>query len=48
MSASSLYAYAGLVEGHPYVKVTPSPGSALGGLRDLADPTPGNAFVPGL
>jgi len=35
--ASSLYAYAALVEGHPYVNFTPSTGSALGGLRELAD-----------
>ncbi|MFH5801969.1 inositol-3-phosphate synthase [Haladaptatus sp. CMAA 1911] len=35
--ASSLYAYAALVEEMPYVNFTPSTGSALGGLRQLAD-----------
>ena len=34
--ASSLYAYAALLDGHPYVNFTPSTGSALGGLRELA------------
>jgi myo-inositol-1-phosphate synthase len=37
LPASSLYAYAALVEGHPYVNFTPSTGSALGGLEELAD-----------
>jgi len=37
LPASSLYAYAALVEGNPYVNFTPSTGSALGGLRELAD-----------
>ncbi len=36
LPASSLYAYAALVEGHPYVNFTPSTGASLGGLRDLA------------
>ncbi|WP_135827025.1 inositol-3-phosphate synthase [Halorussus ruber] len=36
LPASSLYAYAALVEGHPYVNFTPSTGSALGGLREVA------------
>jgi myo-inositol-1-phosphate synthase len=35
--ASALYAYAALVDGHPYVNFTPSTGSALGGLRELAE-----------
>jgi len=34
--ASALYAYAALLEGHPYANFTPSTGSALGGLRELA------------
>ncbi len=37
MPASALYAYAALAGGHPYVNFTPSPGSALGGLRELAE-----------
>ncbi|QLG27698.1 inositol-3-phosphate synthase [Halorarum halophilum] len=37
LPASSLYAYAALVEGHPYVNFTPSTGAALGGLRELAE-----------
>lgn len=37
LPASSLYAYAALVDGHPYVNFTPSTGSELGGLRELAD-----------
>ena len=37
LPASSLYAYAALVEGYPYVNFTPSTGSALGGLADLAE-----------
>lgn len=36
LPASALYAYAALSAGHPYVNFTPSTGSALGGLRDLA------------
>jgi myo-inositol-1-phosphate synthase len=36
LPASSLYAYAALVDGHPYVNFTPSTGSALGGLDQLA------------
>jgi myo-inositol-1-phosphate synthase len=36
LPASSLYAYAALIEGHPYVNFTPSTGSDLGGLRELA------------
>jgi myo-inositol-1-phosphate synthase len=36
LPASSLYAYAALANGHPYVNFTPSTGSDLGGLRDLA------------
>lgn len=36
LPASSLYAYAALVDEHPYVNFTPSTGSALGGLRELA------------
>ena len=37
LPASALYAYAAIVDGHPYVNFTPSTGSALGGLRELAD-----------
>ncbi|MDJ1434077.1 inositol-3-phosphate synthase [Halostagnicola sp. A-GB9-2] len=37
LPASTLYAYAALVDGHPYINFTPSTGSALGGLRELAD-----------
>ena len=36
LPASSLYAYAALVDGHPYANFTPSAGSSLGGLRQLA------------
>ncbi|WP_247729040.1 inositol-3-phosphate synthase [Halovivax limisalsi] len=36
LPASSLYAYAALADGHPYANFTPSPGSSLGGLRELA------------
>jgi myo-inositol-1-phosphate synthase len=36
LPASSLYAYAALDGGHPYVNFTPSTGSDLGGLRELA------------
>jgi myo-inositol-1-phosphate synthase len=37
LPASSLYAYAALAEGHPYVNFTPSTGASLGGLRELAE-----------
>ena len=37
LPASALYAYAALVDGRPYVNFTPSTGSALGGLGELAD-----------
>ncbi|QLG64205.1 inositol-3-phosphate synthase [Halorarum salinum] len=37
LPASSLYAYAALREGHPYVNFTPSTGAALGGLCELAE-----------
>ncbi|SFR70850.1 myo-inositol-1-phosphate synthase [Halogeometricum rufum] len=37
LPASSLYAYAALSAGHPYVNFTPSTGSELGGLRELAE-----------
>ncbi|QCC46838.1 inositol-3-phosphate synthase [Halobellus limi] len=37
LPASALYAYAALVDEHPYLNFTPSTGSALGGLRELAD-----------
>jgi myo-inositol-1-phosphate synthase len=37
LPASALYAYGALVDGHPYVNFTPSTGSLLGGLRELAD-----------
>ena len=37
LPASALYAYAALVDGRPYVNFTPSSGSALGGLRELAE-----------
>ncbi|WP_123623594.1 inositol-3-phosphate synthase [Halorubrum sp. CSM-61] len=36
LPASSLYAYAALIDERPYVNFTPSTGSALGGLRELA------------
>jgi len=36
LPASSLYAYAAIVDGHPYVNFTPSTGASLGGLRELA------------
>lgn len=36
LPASVLYAYAALTDGHPYVNFTPSTGSALGGLGELA------------
>ncbi|WP_134672396.1 inositol-3-phosphate synthase [Halorussus marinus] len=36
LPASSLYAYAAIADGHPYVNFTPSTGSALDGLDDLA------------
>ena len=34
--ASCLYAYAALSNGHPYVNFTPSPGSSIPALRELA------------
>jgi myo-inositol-1-phosphate synthase len=37
LPASALYAYVALDEGHPYVNFTPSTGSLLGGLCELAD-----------
>ncbi|RBI62208.1 myo-inositol-1-phosphate synthase [halophilic archaeon] len=37
LPASSLYAYAAIAEGHPYVNFTPNAGSALGGVRELAE-----------
>ncbi|MBC9988073.1 MULTISPECIES: inositol-3-phosphate synthase [Haloferax] len=37
LPASALYAYAALLDGHPYVNFTPSTGSSLGGLRELAE-----------
>jgi myo-inositol-1-phosphate synthase len=37
LPASSLYAYAAIGDGHPYVNFTPSTGSELGGLRELAE-----------
>ena len=37
LPASSLYAYAALDAGHPYINFTPSTGSSLGGLRELAE-----------
>ena len=37
LPASALYAYAALSGGHPYVNFTPSTGSTLGGLCDLAE-----------
>ncbi len=36
LPASSLYAYAALSEGHPFVNFTPNAANALGGLRELA------------
>jgi myo-inositol-1-phosphate synthase len=36
LPASALYAYAAIAEDLPYVNFTPSTGSALGGLRELA------------
>lgn len=36
LPASSLYAYAAIVEGHAYVNFTPSTGASLPGLRQLA------------
>lgn len=35
--ASSLYAYAALSDGRPFVNFTPNTGSALGGLEELAE-----------
>lgn len=37
LPASTLYAYAALVDGHPHVNFTPSTGTSLGGLAELAD-----------
>jgi myo-inositol-1-phosphate synthase len=37
LPASSLYAYAALSGGHPFVNFTPNAANALGGLRDLAE-----------
>jgi len=37
LPASSLYAYAALAAGHPYINFTPSTGSSLGGLDELAE-----------
>jgi myo-inositol-1-phosphate synthase len=37
LPASSLYAYAALREGHPFVNFTPNAANALGGLRELAE-----------
>jgi myo-inositol-1-phosphate synthase len=37
LPASSLYAYAAVDNGHPYVNFTPSAGNALGGIRELAE-----------
>lgn len=37
LPASTLYAYAALTDEHPYVNFTPSTGSLLGGLRELAN-----------
>lgn len=37
LPASSLYAYAALADGRPYVNFTPNTGSALGGLAELAE-----------
>lgn len=36
LPASTLYAYAALADRHPYINFTPSTGSALGGLEELA------------
>jgi len=37
LPASTLYAYAAIDAGHPYVNFTPSTGSNLGGLKELAE-----------
>ena len=37
LPASTLYAYAALLDDRPYVNFTPSVGSELGGLRELAE-----------
>lgn len=37
LPASTLYAYAALTDGHPYINFTPSTGSDLGGLNELAE-----------
>lgn len=39
LPASSLYAYAAIVDDHPYINFTPSTGAALGGLKELAERT---------
>lgn len=39
LPASSLYAYAALIDGHPYINFTPSTGASLGGLKELAQRT---------
>ncbi|MFC7073977.1 inositol-3-phosphate synthase [Halovenus rubra] len=36
LPASVLYAYAAVSEGHPYINFTPSTGSDLGGVREVA------------
>ncbi|UPM44316.1 inositol-3-phosphate synthase [Halocatena salina] len=36
LPASSLYAYAALLDGYPYINFTPSTGASLGGLKALA------------
>ncbi|APX97285.1 inositol-3-phosphate synthase [Natronorubrum daqingense] len=36
LPASVLYAYAAVVDGHPFVNFTPSTGNALGGVQELA------------
>ncbi|WP_222918796.1 inositol-3-phosphate synthase [Natrinema sp. SYSU A 869] len=36
LPASVCYAYAAIVDGHPFVNFTPSTGNALGGVRELA------------
>lgn len=37
LPSSSLYAYAALVDGHPHVNFTPSTGSSLGALQEIAE-----------
>ncbi|WP_330632980.1 inositol-3-phosphate synthase [Halocatena halophila] len=36
LPASAVYAYAALLDGHPYINFTPSTGASLGGLQELA------------